>query len=289
MAFKMTFEGTVKSISRTIAAVVTVFILIGVVQSELPLFKSLISSYKDRLAAENGEAVPASKVTEETAEKAAVPEEKAPEKAVATEGKSETTDVKKEEKPTRKAYDFASRTVEDMMEPRFIGPEDAAVTVYDYSSFTCGHCATFHEKTYPEIKKAYVDTGKIRYGFMDFPLDARAAVASMLSRCMPPAYYHSFVDVVFKTRKQWMFANDTKTVLKNYARLGGLSAENADACLKNNALLDAISLKKHEAMKEHNIEGTPTFILKKGDETTSFSGAVSFSSFKNALDNMLAE
>ncbi|MEO1282418.1 MAG: thioredoxin domain-containing protein [Pseudomonadota bacterium] len=92
-----------------------------------------------------------------------------------------------------------------------LGPDDAAVTVIEYASMSCGHCKRFHETVYPELKKKYIDTGKIRFIFREFPLDNRAAAASMLARCLEGDKSYSMINVLFEQQEDWAYVRGDPT------------------------------------------------------------------------------
>ncbi|MFN0041660.1 MAG: DsbA family protein [Alphaproteobacteria bacterium] len=163
-------------------------------------------------------------------------------------------------------------TVEAAMAERSLGKVDAKVTVIEYASLTCPHCAAFHRDVLPELKKQYIDTGKIRYVFRDFPLDGRAAIAAMAARCAPKERYFPFIDALFKTQEQWARAEDVHKALSPIARLAGMSQEGYEACVKNEALYQAIRAARGQAETEFRIESTPSFVVngKKTELGTTF-------------------
>lgn len=142
-----------------------------------------------------------------------------------------------------------------------IGKEGAPVTIVEYASLTCPHCATFHEKTLPGIKEKYVDTGKVRLIFREFPFDSRAAAAFMLARCAPAEQYFPLIDVMFRQQKSWSQAEDPRPVLMQIARLAGFTQETFEACLKNQSVLDKVMAVRDKAKDEFKVESTPTFFI----------------------------
>ena len=171
----------------------------------------------------------------------------------------------------------------DLLGDRVLGSADAPLTMVEYSSLTCGHCAAFHEETFPEIKKAYVDTGKVRFVFRDFPFEQRGLTASMLARCVPPARFFGFLAVLFRTHDKWASDPHFPDDLRGYARLGGLSDAAFDECLANQELLDAILARQDEGRKKFDIDSTPTFII--GDEKRV--GALPLEAFRKVIDAKL--
>lgn len=168
-----------------------------------------------------------------------------------------------------------------------LGPKDAAVTVTEYASLTCSHCAAFNEQVYPQIKKAYIDTGKIRYVFREFPLDIKAAAGSMLSRCIAKedsAKYFAVTDVLFKSQTEWVL-KDTTEQLKRIGKQAGLSGEEVEACLKDQKLLDKIAADQKYANEVLKVNATPTFFIN-GEMLR---GENSFDEFAKRIDALLAK
>jgi protein-disulfide isomerase len=144
---------------------------------------------------------------------------------------------------------------------KVLGAQDAPVTVIEYSSFTCGHCAAFHIETLPALKERYIDTGVLRLVFRDFPLDGLALRAGMLARCAPEDQYFSMVQVLFANQRQWATAADPVAALMSIGRLAGLSGETIQACLENEALADQIVALRLQGEQKYDIDATPTFII----------------------------
>ncbi|WP_316979297.1 DsbA family protein [Shumkonia mesophila] len=164
-----------------------------------------------------------------------------------------------------------------------LGSADAPLTIYEHSSLTCGHCANFHRVTLPEIKKAYIDTGKVRLVFRDFPLDNLAYAAALLPHCAGPQRYFGFLEVLFRTQETWAGGKDPLGELKKVARLGGLSAGDFEACLGNQPLFAAIRDRAAADGKAYAIEATPTFRI--GNQT--IVGGQPFDAFKKLIDEAL--
>ena len=165
------------------------------------------------------------------------------------------------------------------MADRVIGKAEAPVTIIEYASLTCPHCAAFHRDTLPKLKSQYIDTGKVKLIFRDFPLDSRATLAAMVARCAPRDRYFSFVDALFRGQDQWARADDPMKALGQIARLGGMSEADFDACTKNDALFQAIRKARSDAEAQFSINSTPSFVIngKKADSV------FSYESFEKAL------
>ena len=169
-------------------------------------------------------------------------------------------------KPVKAPDPEGSVDVEKLMEagplPEMsIGNKDAKVTIIEYMSMTCPHCARFQHDTFPGIKQKYVDTGKVRYILREFPLDPVAAAAIMLARCAPAEQYFPFVDVMFAQQQSWATADDKKSALLQMSKLAGFTQETFNACLTNQKLLDDVNAVREKAGKEYGVNATPTFFV----------------------------
>ncbi len=141
-----------------------------------------------------------------------------------------------------------------------LGSADAPVTIIEYASMTCPHCAQFQAKTFPQLKERYIDTGKVRYIFREFPLDPLAAGAFMLARCADKDKYMSIIDLFFGTQREWVVPNPLQPLF-NVAKQAGYNEETFNACLKNQQILDGIQNVRDHAAKVLNVESTPTFFI----------------------------
>ena len=166
-----------------------------------------------------------------------------------------------------------------------LGPANAPVTVTEYASMTCPHCAAFNAEVFPKIKSTYIDTGKIRYVFREFPLDIKAAAGSMLARCIAKddaGKYFAVVDMLFKQQSDWVMKNTTET-LTRIGKQAGLSAKAVEDCLKDQALLDKIAADQKYAAEVLKVNSTPTFFIN-GDV---IKGEASFDEFDKKIKSLL--
>lgn len=182
----------------------------------------------------------------------------------------------------------ADQTVEEMLADRVLGDPDAPVTIYEYSSLACPHCANFHAEVLPQMKEKYIDTGKAKLVYRDFPTGsdggARATVAAMLARCAPPAQYFGFLDVLFRTQGGWLSAPDPIAALAQIGQLGGIDAQSFSACMENEALFNGIRNAQVRYGKELGVESTPTFIFNDDEERmVSNKGLEAFDAIMNGL------
>ena len=149
---------------------------------------------------------------------------------------------------------------------KVLGQEDAPVTIVEYASMTCGHCANFHENSYPAIKADYIDTGKAKLIIREFPFDPRALAAFMLARCTQnDAQRTAMIDVLFDQQDVWARAENASTALLNIARLAGFTQESFAACLNNKELQEQIVATQERGQQEFGVDATPTFFVN-GDK-----------------------
>jgi protein-disulfide isomerase len=142
-----------------------------------------------------------------------------------------------------------------------LGPADAKVTVIEYASMTCPHCAAFHKETWPELKKRYVDTGKVRFILREFPLDPLATAGFMLARCEGETKYYPIVDLLFSQQRAWAYADRPLDALRQLMKQAGFSQEKFDSCLKDQKLYDAVNTVKNRGMDTFKVDSTPTFFI----------------------------
>ena len=166
-----------------------------------------------------------------------------------------------------------------------LGPANAPVTITEYASMTCPHCAAFNAEVFPKIKSTYIDTGKIRYVFREFPLDIKAAAGSMLARCIAKddaGKYFAVVDMLFRQQSDWVMKNTTET-LTRIGKQAGLSEKAVEDCLKDQALLDKIAADQKYAAEVLKVNSTPTFFIN-GDV---IKGEASFDEFDKKIKSLL--
>jgi protein-disulfide isomerase len=141
------------------------------------------------------------------------------------------------------------------------GPADAKVTIIEYASTTCSHCARFHNDVWPDLKAKYVDTGKVRFIFRNFILNPLDTAASMLSYCGPAERRGAFVEFLFKQQDKWAFTSTPLDALLTMARQAGFTQESFNACLQRKDLYDALNAVKDKAADGFKISSTPTLII----------------------------
>lgn len=165
-----------------------------------------------------------------------------------------------------------------------LGPADAPVTVIEYASLTCPHCAYFNKEVFPKIKSAYVDTGKIRYVFREFPRDIKDAAGAMLARSIARddgGKYFAIIDILF--RQQDALLEKTTETLNRVGKQAGLTQQAIETCLKDQALLDKLTASRKFAIDVLKIPGTPTFFLNGA----MIEGVPSFEEFEKKIKPLL--
>lgn len=185
------------------------------------------------------------------------------------------------------SYSFAEDyTIDGLLKDRVLGDANAPVTLVDHSSLTCPHCKTFHTDSLPKIISNFVDTGKVKILFSDYPLNAPALQGSMIARCIKDDdTYFKYIDFLFETQDTWAYAPDPRAYLAQNARLLGISSEDLDSCMKTPEYQEAF-IKKIQADKEmKNIQSTPTFIVAETGEV--ITGAKPYIVFESSLNSAL--
>ena len=178
----------------------------------------------------------------------------------------------------------AQTVLEITKDDRILGKPEAPITIVEYASLTCPHCAHFANDVLPEIKKAWIDTGKARLVLRDFPLDEPALRAAMIARCAPPDRYYAFADTFFAAQDKWVRNSDYREALARLAKLGGMGREEFDACLKNTELENKIVGERLKASQELQVNSTPTFFVNG----SKLAGAPTVEEFEKVLSSLAA-
>jgi protein-disulfide isomerase len=164
-----------------------------------------------------------------------------------------------------------------------LGDSDAPVTVIEYASMTCPHCASFHSETLPELKERYIETGKVKYILREFPLDNLAAAASLLARCVGEDKYYDFVDMLFDKQSQWANASDPLEELRQISKIAGFTEARFNSCLRDEEALDYIQQVRDTGNQKYDIRSTPTLIIN-GQK---LEGNQSISALQRVIDPLL--
>ncbi len=180
--------------------------------------------------------------------------------------------------------------IEDLLKPGDLpelsqGPAEAKVVVVEYASMTCGHCANFHNTVFPEFKKKYIDTGKVRFIMREFPLDNLAAAAAMLARCAGEGKTYPLIETLFATQRDWAFGKgDPVPRLFEIAKQAGFTQDSFDKCLTDQKLLDSVTATRTRAADVFGVGSTPTFFINGKRLTTS----PELAEFAKVIDPLLA-
>lgn len=165
----------------------------------------------------------------------------------------------------------------------WLGKADAKVTIIEYASLTCGHCATFHKDTWPALKTKYIDSGKARFTLREFPLDPLATAGFMLARCNGNDKFYPMTDMLFAQQRGWAFTEKPVDALSTMVKQAGYTQESFESCLKRQDIYDAVTQVKDRGAKL-GVDSTPTFFIN-GQKRT---GALSIAEFDKILEPLLA-
>ncbi len=180
-------------------------------------------------------------------------------------------------------------TAEDVQKaliPHSLGKSDAPVKITEYASLSCPHCAHFYKETFPKLKEAYIDTGKVQFTYIDFPLDGAALNAAAVAVCMPDESYFKYIEYLFQTQSAWALSDRQKPILVQNAQLLGADGTKLTACINSESLKAGLAERMKTEQAAHQVEATPTFVI---DGTDKLQGALGFDQFKTMIDKKLAE
>ncbi len=177
--------------------------------------------------------------------------------------------------------------VADLLTPgslgeKVMGPADAKVSVVEYASMSCPHCAHFDATTFGDFKVKYIDSGKVRYVFREFPLNAPALAVAMLARCAPADKYFDIVHTFFRTQDQWLYVDDVKAGILKEAAQFGFTEQSFDACVKNQSLFAALKAVQDRG-SAFGVHATPTFFING----KKYEGALSLDELDKAIEPLL--
>jgi protein-disulfide isomerase len=169
------------------------------------------------------------------------------------------------------------------LQERSIGSPDAPVTVIEYFSLTCPACASFHNDVYGDLKAKYVDTGKLRFVYREFPRDGVDLRAGMMARCADPRRYAGLVQVLYKNQPKWTRSNDPVGELAKIGRLAGIDDATFQSCIANEELANSL-LAKRQTASSLGVQSTPTFEI----DGQLYPGSRSIEEFSEIIDPLLA-
>ncbi len=175
-----------------------------------------------------------------------------------------------------------------MLRDRILGDDNAPVTIVDYSSLTCPHCAHLHSGALKKIKTDLIDTGKAKLVFRDYPLNAPALQASLVARCLSDdETYFQYIDFLFETQESWAQLPDVRPYLAQNARLLGISSDDLDSCMSKDGYQDAFIAKVQTIREGEQIESTPTLVIEETGEK--IAGNKPYMVYETAVNNALKE
>ena len=179
----------------------------------------------------------------------------------------------------------AQTVLQITQDDRVLGDPAAPITIIEYASLTCPHCARFANDVLPELKREWIDTGKAKLVLRDFPLDEPALRAAMIARCAPPGRFYAFAETFFASQEKWALTKDYREALARLAKLGGMGKDEFEACLKNTTLETQIVEQRLAASQQLDVTSTPTFFING----SKFSGAPTAEEFNKVLSNLAAK
>ncbi len=165
----------------------------------------------------------------------------------------------------------------------WVGSKDAPVTMIEYASMTCPHCAHFHNETWPELKKAYIDSGKLRFVLREFPFDPLATAGFMLARCAGDDKREAVVELLFAQQQAWAYSDKPLEGLQNLIRQTGMSQQTFESCLRDKALFDNVNAVRDRAAKDFKVDSTPTFFING----RKVNGSIPLSEFAKIIDPLV--
>ena len=195
-------------------------------------------------------------------------------------GSSVAEEASSIEADTDKLYD-----IEEVLSERALGDENAPITLIEFASLSCSHCATFHNNVYPKLKENYIDTGKVRFIFSDYPLNAPAMDGSVAARCLPKDRYFKFIKFLFATQEEWAYSSTPQKYILQNAKLLGGDGDKLAACLGSDDIRQGLVTSMQLANKVYGINSTPSF--RANDKA--LPGTRTYEEFSASLDKLLEE
>ena len=168
-----------------------------------------------------------------------------------------------------------------------VGADDAPITILEFSSLSCPHCATFHANSLSDLKKDYVESGKVKFVFNDFPLNKPAVDGSLLLKCVDIKDRYDFMEILFSQQSQWAFNGDHREKLTQYAALLGVSSDKAEACMNDTDSERAMFEKMRVNNQKYQVKSTPTFVVLPSEKV--ITGAQNYGVFSTEIERLLSE
>jgi protein-disulfide isomerase len=168
---------------------------------------------------------------------------------------------------------------------RILGSPDAPITIIEYSSLTCPHCANFHKNTLPQVKKEWIETGRARLVYRHFPLDNLGLRAALVSNCLEGNLHFVFLDALFKGQEKWARSQDPIGSLARIASLAGMDKPTFDACIDDKNEINSILARQREIQGAYEVNSTPTFIING----RKVQGAGTYEEFNKVLEDIQSQ
>ncbi|HEY4471178.1 MAG TPA: DsbA family protein [Stellaceae bacterium] len=181
--------------------------------------------------------------------------------------------------PARAAAGDAAKELAVQPSDRILGKADAPITIIEYASLTCPHCAHFDVTVLPKLKEKWIDTGKAKLILRDYPLDEPALRAAMVARCAPADRFYPLIDTFFAQQEQWVTSRDYRAALEKLVKLGGMSDKEFKGCISDKKLEDQVAQSRLTASQQLGVDATPTFFING----KKFDGAPTVEAFDQAL------
>lgn len=172
------------------------------------------------------------------------------------------------------------------MGERAAGKADAPVTVLEFFSLTCSHCAAFHRDTWPRVKRDLVEAGTVRMVWRDFPLDRTGLLAAVVARSLPAERYEGFITTLLTNQDRWAFRPDPVAELGRLAALAGMGRPQFEAAAQDEALARAILNSRLDAEREFQVQATPTFAFQAGGRSRAQPGNIPFETFAQLAEEV---
>lgn len=170
-------------------------------------------------------------------------------------------DAKPAASATESTVDVAELLKEGPLPEQMLGNANAPVTIVEYASLTCSHCATFHTEAFAHLKQTYIDTGKVKFIYRDFPLDPLAYAGSLLTRCAGEGKFFPMLELLFRQQRTWAYAAQPEAALLQTVRQAGFTQESFATCLQDQKSYDALKQVRQRAMEKLSVDSTPTFFI----------------------------
>ena len=178
---------------------------------------------------------------------------------------------------------FAAKITEIQENEWFLGDADAPITMIEYASMSCPHCASFHLNTLPIIKEEYIDTGKVRLVFRDFPFNLPALQASLITKCVSEELHFKYLEALFKLQRTWAIQKGSKESMFNILQNRGMTENEFEKCLNNKLLEDYILEQRIEGVTKYKVDSTPTIIINE----KKFDKPLTYKNLKKTIEKLI--